>query len=159
MAEALAGLGLAANIAQFVGLSMQLLLQGKEIYDSISGTREEYDELELMVTQTQSLIEDIIQADQDVQNAANTLTARTQLPSRLEREIRQLATQCHPILDRLLGMLSDLKIPKDARFRTWQAVKQTFRHAGKKKDLQELKERLFDLDLQLRNRISLLLQV
>ncbi|OCL06719.1 hypothetical protein AOQ84DRAFT_410266 [Glonium stellatum] len=41
MAEAFVAFGVAANVAQFIGYGLQLISQGKEIYGSFHGTRQE----------------------------------------------------------------------------------------------------------------------
>ncbi|PMD63535.1 uncharacterized protein K444DRAFT_626616 [Hyaloscypha bicolor E] len=143
MAEPFTVLSIAANIAQFLGYGLQLLSDGKEMYNSLHGALDEYHELE-------AIIEDI----RNISNETKHLSGH----SIGENTIRKLAAECMPLAEKLLGILNDLKVPNDARFRGLKTLHQTFRSAGKKKEIQILKHRLMDLDMRLRTRTSWMLQ-
>ncbi|KAH8745708.1 hypothetical protein BGZ57DRAFT_936187 [Hyaloscypha finlandica] len=133
MAEPFTVLSIAANIAQFLGYGLQLLSDGKEMYNSLHGALDEYHELEAII--------------EDIRNISNKTK---QLSEHLmgEDTIRKLAVECMPLAEKLLGILNDLKVPNDARFRGLKTLHQTFRSAGKKKEIQMLKHRLMDLDMR-----------
>jgi chromosome segregation ATPase len=143
MAEAFVVLGIAANIAQFIGYGLQLLSDGKEIYNSLHGERDEHHVLE-------AIVEDI----RNLSNEAKPLSAQ----SEDEIALRKLATECDLLADRLTAILNDLKVPKDTRFRRLKTVQQTIRSAAKKRDIQDLKRKLIELDARLRTRASRMLQ-
>jgi len=161
MVEAFIALGVAANIAQFIGLSVATISTGKEIYDSIHGSRKAYDELEEMVTSMKSLHNGVIQALRGVQSSLGELAALIRPLSEAEIIIFKLAERCEPISKEILQILEDLKVPQQARGlnRAIQTAKQTLRHTRQKKDIKELQERLFALDSQLKGTLTLLLQV
>jgi hypothetical protein len=51
-----------------------------------------------------------------------------------------------------MGILKDWEVSQDARFRGLQTVRQTFRSAIKKKNIESLQRRLEDIDGHLRYR-------
>jgi hypothetical protein len=146
MAEAFAALGIAANIAQFLEYTRQLISGGKEIYSSLQGARDEHQALKL-------IIDDIKNLNQESQPANSSAQ-----PSTDEIGFRKLAAECEPLADKLLAILKDLEVPNDVRFRGLQTVRQTFRGAGKKKDIQDLQRRIADIDVRLRERASMMLR-
>jgi hypothetical protein len=143
MAEAFVVIGLAANIAQFLGYGIQLISGGKEIYYSLHGARDKDRELEIVIEDIKNLSDEVIQTIPQP-------GVCTRPPSSDERAIRQLGEECKPLADKLLRILNDLKVSKDARFRGLEAVWQTFRNAGKRKDIEELRHRLLDIGLRLK---------
>jgi hypothetical protein len=151
MAEAFAVLGIAANIAQFVGYVIQLISEGKEIYDSLHGARDEHHELEI-------IIKEITKLSEELQTIIPQPGISTRLPSGDEKAIWLLAEECKPLADQLLHILNDLKVPTDRRFRGLETVRQTFRSAKKRKEIEELKRRLLDIDKRLRVRAFNMLQ-
>jgi molecular chaperone GrpE (heat shock protein) len=151
MAEAFAALGIAANIAQFICYGLQLVTKGKQAYDSLHGAPDEYRELEIIIQDAKNLAKELKMDSSPYSSSA------PRLPSD-QKAIRQLAAECQPLADTLLRILEDLKVSKDARFRGIDTVKQTVRSAMKKKDIQELKQRLLDLDKRLRLRTWSMLQ-
>lgn len=146
MAEALATLGIVANIAQIIGFGLQLASVGTEIYNSVQGSRDEYRELEIIIADVGDNTKKIREA----------LSHSSTISSRDEKAILQLATECEPLATKLLKILNDLKISKDARFRGLETVKQTIRGAAKRKDIQDLKRRLMDLDSHLKGKLHTL---
>ena len=151
MAEAFLVLGIAANIAQFVGLGLQLVSQGKEIHGSIHGAPDAHLDIQVIADDIRNVA---------VELEASTLQSRslTSPPSSDQAALTLLAARCQPLAEELLRVLEDLKVRKSARFRTLEAVRQTFRSATKSNDVQELKGRLLDLDRRLRARASVMLQ-
>lgn len=145
MAEAFAALGIAANIAQFLDYARILVSGGKEIYNSLSGARDEHQALKLIIDDIRGL---------HLDNAPQGVGTN----SRDEIAFRKLAAECEPLADKLLDILKDLEVPSDARFRGLQTVRQTVRGAAKKKDIQDLQRRLADIDVRLRARASRILQ-
>ena len=158
MAEALATLSVAANIAQFVGLSMQMVSSCKEIYKSANGLRQDYKELQTMIENMQVLHKDVVTSLQAVQTQVGTATQGHVIPGN-EKAIIALASKCKPISDDLLKIISSFKVAKDARFRAVKAVGKTFQYAWKSSDIQSLKQRVVDLDSQLKDRVFILLQM
>jgi hypothetical protein len=145
MAEAFVVLGIAANIAQFIGYGLQLLSDGKEIYNSAHGERDEHRELEAII--------------EDIRNISEEIPMRTLSgQSNDEKAVRKLAAECGPLADKLSSILNDLKVPDDARFRALQAVRQAIKSAVRRRDVHDLKRRLAELDIRLRTRASRMLQ-
>jgi hypothetical protein len=55
MAEAFAALSITANIAQFVDFATQLISDGKEIYNSLDGVRNDHQALKVIIEDVKSL--------------------------------------------------------------------------------------------------------
>jgi archaellum biogenesis ATPase FlaH len=151
MAEAFATLGIAANIAQFVSYGIQLVSTGREIYSSIEGAQDRYHELEI-------IIEDIKAINAETVFYNDSCQVRGFLYSSDESAILQLVGECESLADKLLVILSTLKVSKDARFRRLETLRQTLKVSVKDKDIQDLKERLLGIDDRLRARILAMLQ-
>ncbi|KAF2501406.1 hypothetical protein BU16DRAFT_569487 [Lophium mytilinum] len=152
MAEAFIVLGIAANIAQFVSHGIKLISEGKDVYKANHGTSDEHHELEIIIEDIKTLVEEA---------KSKTKNGSEELPRPLsndEKALRKLAEACEPLADKLLEILEDLKVAKDARFRGLATVRQTLRGVGKRRDIQELQQRLLGIDERLRSRISSMLQ-
>jgi hypothetical protein len=148
MAEALAALGLVANIFQVVGFGLELTATGKEIYSSFHGASDENHTLEV-------IIQDIQNNTRQIQDA---LKSSHNLSSSDEKAILALAAEASPLSARILRMLNDLKVSKDARFRGLEAAKKAVRSAAKRKDIQDLQRQLQGLDTRLKRNLLQLLQ-
>lgn len=146
MAEAFVALSIAANIAQFVDYARQLISGGKEIYNSLDGARNEHQALKIITEDIRNLSEESQPAQINSQ------------PSVDEIAFRKLTTECGPLAGQLLATLKDLEVPEDARFRGLQTIRQTIRGVGKKKDIQELQDRVMSIDVRFRERASKMLQ-
>ena len=145
MAETFATLGIATNIAQFLDFTMKLISNVKQICSSLDGPCDEHHVLKVIISDIKSLSNEYKPANLGSQ------------PSVDEIGFRKLAAECEPLADKLLAVRRNLEVPKDARFRGLQAVRQTFKGAAKKKDTQDLQRRLADLDVRLRERASRML--
>jgi hypothetical protein len=146
MAEALAALSIAANIAQFVDYARKLISHSKEIYSSLSGSLDEHQALKLIIDDIKNLAHESQPASSGQPSSAD------------EVGFRKLAAECELLADKLLAILKDLEVKNDGRFRALQTVRQTFRGAVKKKDIQDLQKRLADIDARMRERASRMLQ-
>ncbi len=147
MAEAFAALSIVANIAQFVDYAKQLILSGTEIYNSLDGARDEHQALKIIIV-------NIKNATDEFQPASSRSN-----PSNDEVRFRKLAEEeCEPVADKLLAILKDLEVPSGVRFRGLQTMRQTFRGAAKKKDIQDLQRRSTTIDVQLRDGAAGMLQ-
>ena len=146
MAEAFAALSIAANIAQFLDYARQLVSGGKEIYNSHHGARDEHQALKVIIDDIKNLSHESQPVNPSPQ------------PSPDEIGFRRLAAESEPLADKLLAILNDLEVPNDARFRGLQTMRQTFRAAAKKKDIQDLQRRIADIDVRLRERASRMLR-
>jgi hypothetical protein len=148
MAEAFAALSIAANVAQFLEYARQLVSGGKEIYNSLNGVRDEHQALKIIIEDVKNLA--------DESQPGNPKSSSQ--PSNDEIGFRKLAAECEPLADKLLAILKDLEVPSDARFRGFQTVRQTFRGAAKKNDIQYLHRRLADIDERFRERARRILE-
>ena len=142
MAEAFGIIGLAANIAQFVDYGIKIVSAGKEVYESAHGMTQEMKELD-------SIVGDIRSTSQDVLN--NTPSIKI---SEDELAIQRLAKECETLARELRSVLDKLTIREDARLRTLESGRVAIQGLLKRREVQNLKNRLQDLDRRLRNRLS-----
>lgn len=122
--EALAALGLASNILQFIDFSYKLVSGANEIANSATGTSAQHETFE---TVSQSLI-------QLVDNIDATS------PSQMPPEIRTLAAQARDLAQSFIAKLEELKLKgaKNALSCVFQAIKE----ANQSDKLLALKKRL-----------------
>jgi hypothetical protein len=110
------------------------------------GARDEHQALKV-------IIENIKNATDEFQLASSSSNL-----SNDEVVFRKLAAECQPVADKLLAILKDLEVPSGVRFRGLQTMRQTFRGAAKKKDIQDLQRRLTAIDVQLRDGAARMIQ-
>lgn len=144
MAEALVAIGLAANIAQFVGYGITIISETREVYHSARGAKEENLELHVVVSDIKDFNERICG------NASNSLgkTASTD-----EVALRKLAEQCQPLVDRLLSLLKTLEAREGRRFPKLEAFRKALRSAAKRQEIEDLERRLRNIEGQVSLRL------
>lgn len=143
MAEAFAILGIAANIAQFVSFGIQLISEAKKIHGSFHGVQNDHHELEVIVEDIKKSCKDVVPAPGSLRDA---------------QAFQQLLKECIPLADKLLFIRSDRQVSKAQNHRGLEVVRQTLRSVAKRKEIQELKRRLLDMDQRLRARAFSILQ-
>jgi hypothetical protein len=121
--EALAAVGLASNILQFLDFCNKVVSGSSEIYHSLSGTSGEYESLEQMCQFVSELSAGLIppQSPQELEKLPPALR-----PSKMEIDLARLALRCKEASDRLLNDLSDSRLDSTSRGRAaslWQSVK------------------------------------
>ena len=146
MAEALAAIGLAANIAQFIEYGLSLFSQGREIYTSTRGATEDYLEIETVVRDLRNLSDNITAA-------AYQDDSRQKQPSEDEKAIRALADSSKGVANRLLVSIQALKIQDDDDHRKLTSLRLAFRSMWKRKEVEELERRLQRIQEELRTRM------
>jgi len=92
-------IGLASAIVQFVDFSTKIIHSAKEIYDSATGSTEENQSLEYVVSEMQHL-------SQKLDHPPNAQQTDD------ERALSRLAAECKILSDQILGLLTSIK-PKD----------------------------------------------
>lgn len=139
MAEALASIGLAANIAQFVGYGISIISDTREIYHSAYGAKDENVELEHVVTNVMDINEQIIRG-------ASACSSRKLSPD--EMALQNLAKDCQPLTEQLLSILQKLKPSDDAHFPELEALRKALRSTAKKREIEDLETRLHKIESQ-----------
>ena len=148
MAEALAAIGIVANIAQLVGLGLQLTSTGVEIYNSLHGVKNEHYELELVINDVEKNI-------QDIKSALNNPHG---LGANDKKVILPIAAECEAVSSKLLKILESIKVSDGARFKGLETLKKTSKAFARQRDIKNLEERLLKLNATIRERLSVLLQ-
>jgi hypothetical protein len=121
--EALAAVGLASNILQFLDFCSKVVSGSSEIYRSVSGTSEEYESLEQMCQFVRDLSASLIppQSPQELEKLPPELR-----PTNMEINLARLALRCKEASDRLFNDLRASRLDSTSRGRAaslWQSVK------------------------------------
>ncbi|KAE9374095.1 hypothetical protein N431DRAFT_280000, partial [Stipitochalara longipes BDJ] len=141
MAEALALIGLVANVFQFVEQGWNILSASKEVYHSAQGTTKAFHDLRL-------LVEDITYSSERASKSASSFFSVDEIA------IRNYAAECTVLAQELLALLDKLTAKAGSKFRVIESLKVGLHGTVKKKDLEKLQWRLKDLDERMRNRLS-----
>lgn len=140
MAEAVLSIGLAANIAQFVGYGISIVAETREIYYSARGAKEENLELERVIYDVQKFNDQI---------CASALSCSGIPMSADEGAIRNLAIDCQPLVDKILGVLKTLQARNSRTFPKLEAFRKALRSAVKKGEIEDLVDRLRAIEDQI----------
>ncbi|KAL3459324.1 hypothetical protein BJX64DRAFT_205453 [Aspergillus heterothallicus] len=151
MADVLAIIGLASNIAQFLEYGIRFVAAGKEVYESKQGTTKAIREIELVVEDIQN------QSAEFTQKGSSPWQFSTTRANADELAIRKYARQCIDISTELIKLLRKLTVRDDAQFRALESGRVALRILRKSSEVQALKKRLEELDTKLRERLTRLL--
>jgi hypothetical protein len=136
--EAIAAVGFAANILQFIEYIYGLVSKAKGTYQSISGTSAKNLELKLVAESLRELSEKLMRSEEDAQDEGVSQNAT----------INKIAASTREISRELVSVLDRLRI-HDGPHRKWR----TFRHAldsiWQRPRITELQSQLEDLRNQL----------
>lgn len=144
MAEALAIIGLAGNIVQFVDFGLKLIKDAKKALDSVEGVTKEISQLR--------------RATEDIKNQSLEAASTARQQSKDEIAIRDLANQSIPLADTLLRTLQSLTMRKDAWSRKIEAIRVSTEALFKRNEIRELEGKLRLMDTDLRFRIAQMMQ-
>ncbi|KAI9658401.1 MAG: hypothetical protein M1821_002534 [Bathelium mastoideum] len=146
--EAIAALGIASNIIQFVDFGLKVVSKGNRIYRSNDGSLAEYNDLELV---TNDLL--ILQKGIEQSLEAPSLNDSDEDDDKEAMKALLLASDKAAI-----DLLQHLNMAKaQGRFRRWKSLRQALKSIWSKKEIEELSSRLSMLrdELQTRTIISL----
>lgn len=135
--EAVAALGLAANIIQFISFSHELLSSAKEIWSTATGTTHEVAHLRLLVA--------------NIQNSSKDATNAILLDvSQDKQSLRKIALECQNLADALIKKLSKLEAKRKGMARKFEAIAISGRSWWAGDEILAMKRRLFELEARLR---------
>ncbi|RMY98246.1 hypothetical protein D0862_07678 [Hortaea werneckii] len=137
MIDALASLGLAANILQLLEYGGKLVIAIHEVYESPSGTTVENLETEK------------IQIDLRDMSADLCSIQTSKCATEDDLALCDLGRECHSLALELLHVLESLKVPEGAVLRPWVALRKTVLLAVKARRMESLEERLHKLKSQI----------
>ena len=127
MAEALAGLGVAANVAQFVGAGLKVAAFLHEVYTSSTGLTKHHNELQLLSVNFQTASKRL----KDIQSS----------PASRDGELQQLVEKCLEVSTELSQSLASLTRDSSRSDRT-QKVRLMVKAVWMKGKIEELSSRL-----------------
>ena len=136
--EALAAVSLAGNILQFLDFTGNVISKSRQIYDSISGTLKEHDDLGCLTADLKGL-------SGRLQSCAGPV----------DPVLEQLCLRCMKVADKLLKALADLRVEgKHTRFKS---LRKALKALWGKEELRLLEESLagFRQDLTLHITVEL----
>ena len=141
MAEAIAGLAVAANVAQFTEYAGGLLFKAHEISRSATGALRENIELEKITL--------------DIKSWNERLRYSLITPggcSKNEEGMKELAMTAISIATDMLTILEKLKANKASRCQSWENLRTAIRAVAKKKDIETLEKRLRFVEAEIAKR-------
>jgi len=128
MVEAIAGFNLAANIAQFAVIGLDLARKTKELLNSASGLLKEHEELRKVMTDLNALTKQI---------PAN-LAASSVIP----KGLRELRDTCENLYGQLFQLLKKLEVQPGTKGRKRESFRKAAQAAWSKGKIKELETRL-----------------
>lgn len=139
--EALAAVGLAGNIVQFIDFSCKLFDQANSIYHSHTGSSESTQDLGYIAQHLQSLSAKLSRDAHTQPQAQNSVALQNQ------RDLRQLAQKCQGASNELQSALHALKA-KDSNSK-WSSFRAALSSTWKQAEVDALAKRLSDYRLEL----------
>jgi hypothetical protein len=139
--DALAAIGLSANIVQFVDCGIRWVSDTIELYNSANGALEENVELERVVEDLRALIRKI--------------KAGSQFAG--DRKLQSLLVICSGLADDLMALLLSLKIDGSKNHKL-EIVKKSIKTFRRKGQIKEIEQRLFKVRDQLCTNLAVLLR-
>ncbi|KAM0417322.1 hypothetical protein ACHAPT_012703 [Fusarium lateritium] len=148
--EALAAIGLAGNIVQFVQFASGLVSTTIEIHDSVEGTSQRSIELEKIYSNLSALSSGLRgEKSKGASNGAalrnlafgrHDLTLEVSLQSHI-RSVEDLAVDCNALCEELLDIVRNLRVPA-SRYGPFKSFLAALKTALSSKKIQALEERL-----------------
>jgi hypothetical protein len=142
----LEAIGAAAAILQFVDFASKLLVTGYDIYKSQAGVTRQTIHTESLCTELQSISAQLNQAP----------TGNITLNDR-EQSLWRLADRAHDLAWHLGLLLDNLKLKKST-FRTWGAIRQSWRILHQKDKIAEMTAQLEEIRLLIDTNLLVLLR-
>lgn len=122
--EALAIIGLAGNILQFVDFSTKLISKSNELYKSAEGALADHHDIE-------ATTDDLVLMNQKVMNGASSSS---------DNSLKALCESCNRVAGELLTALEKLKVK--GRATKWLSIRKALRSLWSKEKLDDLERRL-----------------
>lgn len=138
MAEAITIIGLVSSILSFVDFGLKIVVEAKNVRDSLHGTTAEIHQLDLIV--------------QDIRkwnnNAKKWLSSGQKLSSD-ESQILEMVAECERLVAKLKTTIASLQIRPEARSRTWEGMRVVTKSLWKHDEISELQSQLENLTKRL----------
>ena len=132
--EALATLGLASNVVQFVDFASRLISKSHELYTSSDGMLIEQKDLALITRDMKAIVGHLKQSQGPAAD-----------------QLQTLSTECFRVADELIGALKELQCKGPPS--RYKSVRQALRFAWSKEKIHEIEKRLHSLREQINLRI------
>lgn len=130
--EALAAIGLAGNIIQFISFSSELLVRTREIYYSASGSSKSHDDINI------------------ISNDLRSLSTAIEMEATTDSTLLTLARQCKSVAEELLEAISKLRVKGSIQGdKRWESFRKALQGLWKNPRLVEFESRLNGLRNQL----------
>ncbi|OQU94913.1 NACHT domain-containing protein [Cladophialophora immunda] len=145
--EAMAAVGLAGNILQFIDFAAKIVTKGHHIYKSVDGSLSENNDLEL-ITSDLVVLQTKLERSPDRSSGAAS-------PNEDDEAVRTLAAASTKLAQQLLTRLNAVKA--QGRFRRWKSLRQAVKQVCSKAEVDDMARRLsqFRGELQTRLVVSL----
>lgn len=144
--EVLAAVGLASNVAQFLEYGVTAARLASKIMNNPEGTSDRLAELEIVASDITATLETI---KPDAQNSDNTVK---------DEILLDLHKRCLDASREVIDMISGLKMKKNGRNRLVEGAYRAGLTMYKKKDIEQLSEKLLNLRTQVTSRLIVLIE-
>ena len=141
---ALAAIGLAGNVAQFVEQSLRIVSKGRETYNSVNGVTEEHVNIEEVTSALQTSSQKLSLSLSNCRVSAGDDDEDTGLIS--------IAQSCSTIADSLIALLETFRV-EPGKFRRLRSLGQAIKASWKKDEVENLEVVLKNYQRQLDTRI------
>jgi hypothetical protein len=134
MAEAIAALGLAANIVQFIGFGTKVLSTGHSLYKSGSGKKflDENQEIKIITQSLNQLVKGLTSSEASTNPSSSV--------SQTEINLRNLAAQCNDIASELLRAVGKLDI--EGKSGRWDSFRTALKSVLAESKIEKIRQRL-----------------
>jgi hypothetical protein len=149
MADPISMIGLVSGIITFIDFGLKIVSQTRKLRDAAGNdSTDEVDELD-------RYIESVREWNSKILNQQSS----TLKLSQDEKHMLQKVQQCESLATELQGLIGSLKIPKDAKSKTFKVAKLVFQRRWKQGDIADLQLRLRNLEVQIRRDVEGALQL
>lgn len=130
--EAVAAVGLATSVVQFVDFTIKLVSKGNQYYKSADGVLTENRELEAIANKFSTLSQNLAKSSEIFPPAKQA--------SDEENALRNVARECETVALEFVEVLNQLRV--DGAHRKWKSFRQALKTIWQKEDIQDMLHRL-----------------
>lgn len=138
--EALAAVGLASSILQFIDFGATLISESREIYQSVSGITKEFEGLQAVCDHVSRISAEL--APTSVAGSSAVSRPGGHKPIKAEDDLFILARKCHKTADSLHSRLRGLSIGSSSSHSKLSSLKQALKNSLGKSGVKELSKTL-----------------
>jgi len=149
--EALATVGLAGNIVQFIDFSCKLFDQARTIHNSPSGASRYAQDLETITSSLRSLSENLRKIPQ---SQSRNATSKPRQEGAALKELKELAKGCESVANELITVLQSVRTKNPAS--KWSSFRASLASMWKEQKINAIKDQLDSYRFQIAMQLQVL---